>query len=90
MSRLRRSDAPEHVVMRMESGDEAVLGEQWQNSLYVAAGQDPFELIDFAVEAAAKLSGTAKPRREKQLPATLDVFGWCTWDAFYSRCAPFC
>jgi len=80
-----KSDAPEHVVMRMESGDEAVLGEQWQNSLYVAAGQDPFELIDFAVEAAAKLSGTAKPRREKQLPATLDVFGWCTWDAFYSR-----
>lgn len=68
----------------MESGDESVIGESWQTALYVAAGTDPFALVDFAVEAAARISGTAKPRREKQLPATLDVFGWCTWDAFYS------
>ena len=30
-------------------------------------------------------AGGAKPLREKQLPKLLDVFGWCTWDAFYSR-----
>lgn len=69
----------------MESGDDSVLCEEWQTALYIAAGSDPFALVDFAVEAAAKISGTAKPRRDKQLPATLDVFGWCTWDAFYSR-----
>ena len=31
------------------------------------------------------LAGGARPLREKQLPGLLDVFGWCTWDAFYSR-----
>lgn len=36
------------------------------------------------VAAAARLSGTSLPRVQKQLPASLDVFGWCTWDAFYS------
>lgn len=24
-------------------------------------------------------------RREKKLPASLDLFGWCTWDAYYFR-----
>ena len=30
-------------------------------------------------------AGGARPLREKPLPGLLDVFGWCTWDAFYSR-----
>ncbi len=81
----RSSAAPEELVLRMESGDEGVVGERWEAALYVAAGRDPFELVDSAVTAAAALSGSAKPRAEKQMPATLDVFGWCTWDAFYSR-----
>ena len=34
--------------------------------------------------AAAALSGGARPLREKRLPPNLDVFGWCSWDAFYS------
>jgi raffinose synthase len=36
------------------------------------------------VTAAARLSGGALPLSAKQLPPSLDVFGWCTWDAFYS------
>lgn len=76
---------PEKLLVRIESGDDSVLGERWQSGLYVAAGSDPFELVDSAVAAAAAISGDAKPRTEKHLPPTLDVFGWCTWDAFYSR-----
>lgn len=30
-------------------------------------------------------AGGARPLREKTVPGLLDVFGWCTWDAFYSR-----
>ena len=30
-------------------------------------------------------AGGARPLWEKPLPGLLDVFGWCTWDAFYSR-----
>lgn len=34
--------------------------------------------------AAAALSGGARPRSTKEMPSSLDGFGWCTWDAFYS------
>lgn len=50
----------------------------------MAAGTDPFYLVDAGVAAAAALSGGAKPRAHKRLPPSLDAFGWCTWDAFYS------
>lgn len=29
-------------------------------------------------------AGGAAPRGTKVVPPSLDVFGWCTWDAFYS------
>jgi raffinose synthase len=50
----------------------------------VAAGRDPYHLVDAGVAAAAAMSGGAKPRALKRMPASLDGFGWCTWDAFYS------
>ena len=28
-------------------------------------------------------AGGSKPRALKEQPASLDLFGWCTWDAFY-------
>lgn len=52
--------------------------------LLLLAGTDPFYLVDAGVAAAAALSGGAKPRAHKRLPPSLDAFGWCTWDAFYS------
>ena len=69
----------------MESGDPTVLGSKWDNSLYVAAGKDPFILIEKAVAAAAQLSGGAQQRQDKQQPDSLNWFGWCTWDAYYSK-----
>ena len=50
----------------------------------MVAGRDPYYLTDAAVAAAAALSGGAAPRSVKELPPSLDSFGWCTWDAFYS------
>ena len=69
----------------MESGDPTVLGSKWNNSLYVAAGKDPFILIEKAVAAAAQLSGGAQQRQDKRQPDSLNWFGWCTWDAYYSK-----
>lgn len=71
-------------VLRVESGDDAVMKNSWNSLLYVAAGSDPYELIEQGVTTAASLSGGAAPLRSKQVPAILDLFGWCTWDAFYS------
>ena len=73
------------LYLRMESGDPTVLGSKWENSLYVAAGPDPFILVEKAVAAAAQLSGGAQQRQDKQQPDSLDWFGWCTWDAYYSK-----
>lgn len=73
------------MFLRIESGDKSVMAERWGQALYIAAGWDPFELVDRAVSDAASLSGGAKARSEKKLPPSLDVFGWCTWDAFYSK-----
>lgn len=73
------------LYLRMESGDPTVLGSRWDNSLYVAAGKDPFILIEKAVAAAAQLSGGAQQRQDKRQPDSLNWFGWCTWDAYYSK-----
>lgn len=73
-----------HLTLRVESGAREVKGQQWDRILYMRAGQDPYELIERGVAMAARLSGGALPRTEKSLPPSLDVFGWCTWDAFYS------
>ena len=73
------------MILRIESGDQSVQGSRWGQAVHISAGWDPFDLVDRAVAAAAFLSGGAKPRAEKRLPPSLDVFGWCTWDAFYSK-----
>ena len=78
-------DVEEKIILRVESGDDSVVGTRWGHAVHLSAGWDPFELVDQAVAAAAFLSGGAKPRAEKSLPPSLDVFGWCTWDAFYSK-----
>ena len=73
------------LYLRMESGDPTVQASVWKNSLYIAAGPDPFVLVEKAVAAAAQLSGGALPRHEKRQPDSLNWFGWCTWDAYYSK-----
>lgn len=46
--------------------------------LFVAAGCDPFELVERGVAAAARLSGGAGRSADKEAPPSLDLFGWCT------------
>eukprot|EP00798_Chlamydomonas_sp_ICE-L_P015607 gene15607-21712_t len=72
------------ITLRVESGDDTVRDSAWGGVLYVAASWEPYELMERGVAYAAKLSGGAKPRVEKAIPPSLDYFGWCTWDAFYS------
>ena len=37
------------------------------------------------VEGVLCPAGTAKPLSAKKIPDFMSAFGWCTWDAFYSR-----
>lgn len=83
-----KKGTPEHVdnvlTLRMESGDVTVGTDYFDGAVLLAAGREPYALVEAAVTAAAALSGGARPLREKKLPPNLDVFGWCSWDSFYS------
>ena len=58
--RSGRSEGGNTLFIRVESGDLNVLGSHWPNALLVAAGKEPFALVEHAVAAAAQLSGGAK------------------------------
>ena len=54
-------DQGNDLRLRIESGDASVKATKWERTLYVAAGSDPFVLLDNAIARAAALSGGAKP-----------------------------
>lgn len=45
------------LMARIESGAAAVTASRWDGAVMVAAGREPFELIQRGVAAAARLSG---------------------------------
>lgn len=72
------------AILRIESGDPTVKSSEWPSVALVSSGRDIYTLMEKAVTKAARLSGNARPRTEKNLPDCMNGFGWCTWDAFYS------
>lgn len=54
----------------------------------VARGRDVHALAADTAAAVARRLGTVRLRSEKPLPAFVDRFGWCTWDAFYHEVTP--
>lgn len=79
---------PGRLSIRVESGDPGVKTSFVSTSLFVAAGADPFKLLERAFAAVADRTGTFRVRKEKKVPANIEEFGWCTWDAFYSKVDP--
>lgn len=67
-----------------ESGDPAITTCEVEG-VFVAAGEAPFSLIEQAARSVSARLQTGRLRREKALPAFIDQFGWCTWDAFYDE-----
>jgi len=75
------------VVCLAESGDAAVTT-SGMRALYVAVGDDPYKLLEMGFRQVADATGTFETRERKILPPCIDDFGWCTWDAFYSKVTP--
>ncbi len=67
-----------------ESGDPAVVTTE-MGGLFIAAGPEPYALMEAAARSVMTRLGTGRLRREKPLPDFVDKFGWCTWDAFYQE-----
>ncbi|PKU82219.1 probable galactinol--sucrose galactosyltransferase 6 [Dendrobium catenatum] len=68
----------------IESGDADIRSAAFSHVVFVGtAASDPFAAITGAVRAVKSHLQTFRLREEKQIPAIVDFFGWCTWDAFY-------
>jgi raffinose synthase len=67
-----------------ESGDPAVVTDT-VTGLFIAAGSDPYSLVEESAGSIMQHMGTGRLRSEKPLPDFIDQFGWCTWDAFYQE-----
>ncbi|XVE56686.1 hypothetical protein DITRI_Ditri04bG0030600 [Diplodiscus trichospermus] len=72
----------------VESGDANVQISQIFEPVFVNSGDNPFELIKNSIKILEKHKGTFSHIENKKIPAHLDWFGWCTWDAFYTDVNP--
>lgn len=76
---------PDNVLQLIaESGDPCVQTDRVAG-LFVACGQDPYDLLDRSAKAVSKIMNAGRLRTEKAAPNFIDEFGWCTWDAFYQE-----
>jgi hypothetical protein len=73
------------VSLRIESGDAGIVGADIRAIAFVATGSDPFALVRTSMEAVQRQLKTFELRSRKPVPPAMDWFGWCTWDAFYSK-----
>ncbi|KAM0933266.1 putative glycosyl hydrolase 36, aldolase-type TIM barrel, glycoside hydrolase superfamily [Dioscorea sansibarensis] len=69
----------------LESGCPAVQRFEGTHLVFMAAGNDPFDVITSGVKMVEKHLQTFSHREEKKMPDILNWFGWCTWDAFYTQ-----
>eukprot|EP00243_Klebsormidium_subtile_P005992 TRINITY_DN248_c0_g1_i3.p1 TRINITY_DN248_c0_g1~~TRINITY_DN248_c0_g1_i3.p1 ORF type:complete len:767 (+),score=194.64 TRINITY_DN248_c0_g1_i3:795-3095(+) len=69
----------------VESGDAAVQTDMVSSAVYVHSGSDPFAVISDAIRAVEEATSTFNRRAKKTMPKCMDYFGWCTWDAFYTK-----
>lgn len=75
----------DELQLCLESGDSATLRSVFHHAVYISAGTDPFATVFEAIKAVKLHLGTFRMRHEKKLPGIVDLFGWCTWDAFYQE-----
>eukprot|EP00303_Exanthemachrysis_gayraliae_P010621 CAMPEP_0206016536 /NCGR_PEP_ID=MMETSP1464-20131121/23019_1 /ASSEMBLY_ACC=CAM_ASM_001124 /TAXON_ID=119497 /ORGANISM="Exanthemachrysis gayraliae, Strain RCC1523" /LENGTH=902 /DNA_ID=CAMNT_0053390355 /DNA_START=8 /DNA_END=2716 /DNA_ORIENTATION=+ len=88
-STLGGNVATGRLGLRVSSGDEEVRAHAVDRCLVVAAAADPYEAVHRGFRAAAdELEGSFTLREDKAVPASHDWFGWCTWDACYSKVDP--
>ncbi|XP_010250976.1 PREDICTED: probable galactinol--sucrose galactosyltransferase 2 [Nelumbo nucifera] len=72
----------------IESGDPDVQCSQTLEAVFINSGDNPFELLKHSIKILEKHKGTFSHIENKKIPANLDWFGWCTWDAFYTAVNP--
>jgi len=75
------------LICHQESGDASVVT-VGTRAIYLAVDHDPYRLLKEGFATVAEETKTFFTLDQKELPPTVDEFGWCTWDAFYSSVTP--
>ncbi len=79
-----RANADGELIAVLETGDHGRIGYE-ARALYVSHGDNLYTLLGEAGTRICDTLKTCRVRREKALPAMIDLFGWCTWDSFYEH-----
>jgi len=80
---LHRRDG---VAAQIDTGSRKTRLDAMEPFLLASVGTDPYELISRGFRVAAQRLGTFEvdsAANPKRVPKDVDLFGWCTWDAFY-------
>lgn len=83
-----QGNAENELEFCVESGDPAIVTSQSLKGVFVNYGDNPFDLMKESMKILEKHVGNFAVLENKQKPGMLDLFGWCTWDAFYHEVNP--
>jgi len=72
------------IELIAETGDSLLLVDNFLG-LYLLAGDNPQQMIKKASSEIQQELQTFKLRSEKNEPWFADYFGWCTWNALYTK-----
>ncbi|XP_004975984.2 probable galactinol--sucrose galactosyltransferase 2 [Setaria italica] len=87
--RVSLQGSPENELQFcLESGDPEVQTMEAVDAVFINSGDNPFKLMKESIKLLSKIKGNFKHIGDKEIPANLDWFGWCTWDAFYKAVNP--
>lgn len=71
------------LLVTVETGDDATMTDT-ALALYIAHGDNFYQLMEQAGKKIADRLQTCRIRDDKNAPACMQYFGWCTWNAFYA------
>ncbi|KAI6687200.1 hypothetical protein NL676_024028 [Syzygium grande] len=72
------------MIICLESGDPSIDTFNGSHLVFAVSGSNPFDVVTYAVKAIEKYEKTFCHLERKKIPDTINWFGWCTWDAFYT------
>ncbi len=79
-----RGAGTDRLEVMVETGDAHVAVGRVL-AVWVGVGDEIHALMTAGAKAVTARLGSGRLRSEKSLPAWIDGFAWCTWDAFYQE-----
>ena len=75
-----------NLIVESNCADESAI--RVDSVMVMATARSPYDAIHAAMERAQRALGTFELLENKKIPLSADVFGWCSWDAFYTDVTP--